>query len=187
MTPGFYDQLAPYYHLLFPDWEASSERQSRGLAHVLGEFGVEPGSAVLDAACGIGTQTLGLAHLGYKMTASDISPAAAMRARAEAHARRPSPISVACHMPSRDSPQSSPATTRFRICSRMRISEQPLLSVAAFSNPAESSSSPCATTPRSSGVPQIITHTAHERPALRRIPPNRYGGGMAISTISLSA
>lgn len=88
MTPGFYDQLAPYYHLLFPDWEASSERQSRGLAHVLGEFGVEPGSAVLDAACGIGTQTLGLAHLGYKMTASDLSPAAAMRARAEAHARR---------------------------------------------------------------------------------------------------
>ena len=87
MTQDFYDQLAPYYHLIYPDWEASSARQSRGLAHVLGEFGVAPGSAVLDAACGIGTQALGLAQLGYDVTASDLSPAAVARARDEAKAR----------------------------------------------------------------------------------------------------
>lgn len=88
MTQAFYDQLAPYYHLLYPNWEASSTRQSRGLAHVLSEFGVPPGSSVLDAACGIGTQALGLAQLGYRMTASDLSPAAVARARDEARARR---------------------------------------------------------------------------------------------------
>jgi SAM-dependent methyltransferase len=87
MTHDFYDQLAPYYHLLYPNWEASSARQSRGLAHVLAEFGVAPGSAVLDAACGIGTQSLGLAQLGYTVTASDLSSAAVARARDEARTR----------------------------------------------------------------------------------------------------
>ena len=84
MTQDFYDGLAPYYHLLYPDWDASIERQSRGLAHVLDEFGVPPGSDVLDAACGIGTQALGLAQLGYRITASDLSPRAVARARDEA-------------------------------------------------------------------------------------------------------
>ena len=88
MTQDFYDQLAPYYHLIYQDWEASIARQSRGLARVLNEFGVAPGSAILDAACGIGTQALGLAQLGYEVTASDISPAAVARARAEAGARK---------------------------------------------------------------------------------------------------
>lgn len=87
MTQDFYDQLAPYYHLLYPDWEASTVRQARGLAAVLSEFGIAAGSPILDAACGIGTQTLGLAQLGYRVTASDISPAAVMRARTEAENR----------------------------------------------------------------------------------------------------
>lgn len=87
MTQAFYDQLAPYYHLLYPDWDASVARQSRGLAVVLSEFGVPAGSSILDAACGIGTQTLGLAQLGYRVTASDISPAAVARASSEAEKR----------------------------------------------------------------------------------------------------
>jgi SAM-dependent methyltransferase len=87
LTQSFYDQLAPYYHLLYPNWEASIARQSRGLASVLQEFGVSAGAEILDAACGIGTQALGLAHLGYQVTASDLSPAAVARARAEAEAR----------------------------------------------------------------------------------------------------
>lgn len=87
MTQDFYDRLAPYYHLLYPNWDASIARQSSGLARVLGEFGVVPGSAVLDAACGIGTQALGLAQLGYNVTASDLSSAAVARARSEAGAR----------------------------------------------------------------------------------------------------
>lgn len=94
MTQDFYDQLAPYYHLLYPDWEASIERQSRGLAAVLHEFGVPTGSVILDAACGIGTQALGLAQLGYRVTASDLSTAAIARARAEASDRQ-LPISFA--------------------------------------------------------------------------------------------
>src|SRR5262249_28548587 len=87
MTQDFYDQLAPYFHLLYADWEASSVRQSRGLSHVLSEFGVAAGSAILDAACGIGPQALGLAQLGYNVTASDLSPGAVARARDEARAR----------------------------------------------------------------------------------------------------
>ncbi len=87
MTQDFYDELAPYYHLLYPSWEASIDRQSRGLAHVLTEFAVPPGHDVLDAACGIGTQALGLAQLGYRVTASDLSPRAVNRAREEAATR----------------------------------------------------------------------------------------------------
>ncbi|HJS29656.1 MAG TPA: class I SAM-dependent methyltransferase, partial [Anaerolineales bacterium] len=39
---------------------------------------------ILDCACGIGTQTIGLALLGHDLTATDLSPKAAARARAEA-------------------------------------------------------------------------------------------------------
>jgi SAM-dependent methyltransferase len=87
MTQAFYDQLAPFYHLLYPNWEASVARQSRGIVTVLEEFGISPGARILDAACGIGTQTLGLAQLGYSVTASDLAPAAVARARAEAQRR----------------------------------------------------------------------------------------------------
>jgi SAM-dependent methyltransferase len=87
MTQAFYDQLAPYYHLLYPDWEASVARQGRGLATVLEEVGIARGARILDAACGIGTQMLGLAQLGYSLTASDVSPIALARARAEAEGR----------------------------------------------------------------------------------------------------
>jgi SAM-dependent methyltransferase len=44
-------------------------------------------STVLDVACGIGTQALGLAALGYAVTASDLSAAAVERARQEAGRR----------------------------------------------------------------------------------------------------
>src|SRR5262245_39752155 len=87
MTQEFYDRLAPYFHLLYANWEASIARQSSGLAGVLDEFRVARGSAILDAACGIGTQALGLAQLGYNVTASDLSPGAVARARVEAAAR----------------------------------------------------------------------------------------------------
>jgi SAM-dependent methyltransferase len=41
-------------------------------------------ATILDAAAGIGTQALGLAALGYRVTASDISAASIARARQEA-------------------------------------------------------------------------------------------------------
>lgn len=84
---GFYDALAPWYHLVYPDWEASIAWQGQALASLLAS---ELGSMrhdVLDAAVGIGTQALGLATLGFQVTGSDISPVAVQRAGEEA-ARR---------------------------------------------------------------------------------------------------
>jgi glycine/sarcosine N-methyltransferase len=43
---------------------------------------------ILDCACGIGTQTLGLASLGFTVTACDLSPASVERTRVEAAKRR---------------------------------------------------------------------------------------------------
>lgn len=84
---GFYDALAPWYHLVYPDWEASVVRQGQALASLLaGELGSRPHD-VLDAAVGIGTQALGLATAGVQVTGSDISPVAVQRAGDEA-ARR---------------------------------------------------------------------------------------------------
>jgi SAM-dependent methyltransferase len=83
-TPrSFYDDLAPSYHLLYADWEGSVVRQGAALAALLHEFGVPRGARVLDVACGIGTQTIGLAENGYTLSASDLSHAAVERARAE--------------------------------------------------------------------------------------------------------
>lgn len=79
----FYDRLAPYYHLLYGDWETSVARQGAALAHLLGSYGVQPGEAVLDAACGIGTQTIGLLVNGYEVTASDCSSGAIERLKSE--------------------------------------------------------------------------------------------------------
>lgn len=87
MTESFYDALAPYYHLIYPDWEASSRRQSEALVTILGEFRIRPGDRLLDAAAGIGTQALGLAAAGYDVSASDVSAGAIDRFAQEA-ARR---------------------------------------------------------------------------------------------------
>jgi SAM-dependent methyltransferase len=85
-TADFYDRLAPFYHLIFPDWEASIARQAAQLDAVI-RARVPDAQTVLDAACGIGTQSLGLAALGYDVTASDVSDGAVARARREAEAR----------------------------------------------------------------------------------------------------
>jgi SAM-dependent methyltransferase len=83
MTARFYDELAPYYHLIYGDWERAIAKQGAALAGLLVEFGVRPGEAVLDAACGIGTQAIGLLMHGYRVAASDISPGAIERFRTE--------------------------------------------------------------------------------------------------------
>jgi SAM-dependent methyltransferase len=84
---GFYDGLAPFYHLIFPDWEASIRGQAAALDGIFREHWGGGRLSVLDVACGVGTQALGLAALGHAVTASDLSPAAVARAEREARQR----------------------------------------------------------------------------------------------------
>ena len=70
---AYYDRLAPYYPYLYQDWEAGVARQAAQLDTVIRECFGPRARTVLDAACGIGTQCLGLAGLGYAVSASDIS------------------------------------------------------------------------------------------------------------------
>jgi len=83
----FYAGLTPFYHLIYPDWEKSIERQASMLDVIIRETWGDKVSEVLDAACGIGTQCLGLAKMGYQVTASDLSPHEVERAKREATAR----------------------------------------------------------------------------------------------------
>lgn len=80
----FYDGLASQYDKLFLDWKAVTCEQADILKAVFGQMGFDKTSRVLDCACGIGTQAIGLACLGYDVTASDMSEGALTRARAEA-------------------------------------------------------------------------------------------------------
>ena len=82
----FYAGLAPLYHLIYPDWAASMERQAAMLDSLMREVWGNV-SRVLDVSCGIGTQAIGLAKLGYTVTASDLCPEEVGRATCEAAAR----------------------------------------------------------------------------------------------------
>lgn len=82
----FYDDLAPLYHVLFEDWNASTERQGRELAAIIQDHWPNT-SSILDVSCGIGTQTIALAAKGYRVTGSDLSAKAIERARIEAQKR----------------------------------------------------------------------------------------------------
>jgi SAM-dependent methyltransferase len=83
----FYNQLSPFYHLIYGDWEATVGRQAGQLDSVIRELWGEGVRSILDAACGVGTQAIGLAQRGYAVTASDISAAPLERAREEAEKR----------------------------------------------------------------------------------------------------
>ncbi len=87
MPSTYYNRLAPYYKYLFLDWNTSVERQAAVLDGVIREFFGTSARRILDAACGIGTQSLGLAQLGYEVTASDISEIEIEHAKAEAAQR----------------------------------------------------------------------------------------------------
>lgn len=84
---AFYDGLAPLYHLVYENWDASVDRQGAILAALIEERWGPRARVVLDAAVGIGTQALGLLSRGFTVTGSDLSPVAARRAMAEAAQR----------------------------------------------------------------------------------------------------
>ena len=84
---GFYDDLAPLYHLIFQSWDESVARQGGQLAALIAERWGRDARVVLDGAVGIGTQALGLLGRGYQVIGSDLSPGAVQRARREAAVR----------------------------------------------------------------------------------------------------
>ena len=69
----FYDDMAAQYDQLFLDWHATTQEQAAILNKIFSENGFDKTAQILDCACGIGTQTIGLASIGYSVTASDIS------------------------------------------------------------------------------------------------------------------
>ena len=84
---NFYDSLADYYHLIFEDWDRTIHRQAKTLDAILSREMPGHPLKILDCACGIGTQALGLAARGHQVVASDLSSAAIARAEKEARLR----------------------------------------------------------------------------------------------------
>ena len=75
ITQNFYDNMAADYDKLFLDWQATTREQAEILDKIFRDYGMDQTAQVLDCACGIGTQSIGLANLGYSLTSSDISDA----------------------------------------------------------------------------------------------------------------
>ena len=73
ITQTFYDSMASSYDKLFLDWQATTHEQAKILNRIFENEGFDKSAKILDCACGIGTQAVGLAALGYCVTASDIS------------------------------------------------------------------------------------------------------------------
>ena len=82
ITQSFYDNMASQYDKLFLDWHAATKEQAVILERIFNQYGFNTNSRILDCACGIGTQAIGLATLGYQVTASDISDGELTQAKA---------------------------------------------------------------------------------------------------------
>ena len=80
----FYDGLAAEYHLVYGDrWDDAVQGQGAALDRLIRDLHPEAAD-VLDCACGIGTQSIGLAERGYHVLGTDISERSLDRARVEA-------------------------------------------------------------------------------------------------------
>src|SRR3954447_4913025 len=78
---AFYDGFAADYELAYAGrWDAAVERQGAVLERVI-RADVHGATSVLDCACGIGTQAIGLALRGFDVYATDVSSGAVARAR----------------------------------------------------------------------------------------------------------
>ena len=84
ITQSFYDNLAPQYDKLFEDWNSATNEQADILERIFTEYGFSHDARILDCACGIGTQAVGLAKHHYPVTASDISAGALAEAEERA-------------------------------------------------------------------------------------------------------
>lgn len=79
-----FDSIAADYDLLLADWDNDLIEQGRQLDAFIRQHAAGPVQSVLDCTCGIGTQCIGLARLGYQVTGTDISGKSIARARREA-------------------------------------------------------------------------------------------------------
>ena len=77
-------ELASDYHLIYPDWKNSIQKQGKVLDEMIRKKAGTSFKTVLDCSCGIGTQTIGLGLLGYQVHGTDISEKAIRRAINEA-------------------------------------------------------------------------------------------------------
>ena len=73
IVQSFYNGMATQYDKLFADWQATTREQACLLDRLFRNFGYDEHAKILDCACGIGTQAIGLAARGYCVTGSDIS------------------------------------------------------------------------------------------------------------------
>src|SRR5919202_470097 len=83
-TQEFYDRFANEYHLIFGSWEGKVRRQGKVLDKLLRSETGQGCLSILDCSCGIGTQAIGLALRGHRLTATDLSPCSVKRAKEEA-------------------------------------------------------------------------------------------------------
>ena len=81
---NFYDSMAAEYDKLFLDWTAETHEQAVIIDRIFQQNGYGKSAKILDCACGIGTQAVGIAALGYSVTASDISDAEIAQAKKRA-------------------------------------------------------------------------------------------------------
>ena len=84
ITQSFYDNMASQYDKLFLDWHSTTREQAIILDNIFRAHGFDKTAGILDCACGIGTQAIGLAALGYHVTASDISDGELVEAKERA-------------------------------------------------------------------------------------------------------
>lgn len=80
----FYDSMAVHYDKLFLDWQTTAQEQAAMLSRIFADNGFDRTAGILDCACGIGTQSIGLALLGHNVTGSDISGGELAEARTRA-------------------------------------------------------------------------------------------------------
>ena len=84
VTQSFYDGIASQYDKFYLDWQTASREEALFLDGIFRAYGFDRSARVLDCACGIGTQAIGLAVLGYPVTGSDISAGEIAEARKRA-------------------------------------------------------------------------------------------------------
>ena len=84
ITQNFYNSMASQYDKFYLDWQSTTREEAAFLRELFQRSGFDASARILDCACGIGTQAIGLAALGYDVTGSDISAGELAEARKRA-------------------------------------------------------------------------------------------------------